>query len=49
MFLEASVAVNSEAVRAVEFTVPVVRVSVEVSKVRAASPSSVPSPVHTPT
>lgn len=49
MFLEASVAVSSDAVSEVEFTVPVVRVSVAVSKVSAASPSSVPSPVHTPT
>ena len=49
MFLEASVAVSCEAVRAVLLNVPVVRVSVVVSKVRAASHSIVPSPVHTPT
>ncbi len=48
MFLEVSVAVNSEAVNAVPLKVPEVSVSVAVSKVRAASHSSVPSPVQTP-
>lgn len=48
-FLEASVAMSSDAVRAVLLKVQEVSVSVAVSKVSAESPSRVPSPVHTPT